>query len=355
MAKYNPNLKDPRTLRRLESAWRYSSANLSTTRARQWSTRQIDVWFGQQQNPLSKWLREQLLIIDCHYYNAQLGTAKKYLLNQDGYITLGCMLGKLTNSTPNTTQVLDAKLSAVDALHGATIESGVFEYKTKSSRMWNDIQNIATEIRKPLFANYGYIHEYDIQTASPTILVQLAKRSGLTRPVTVIEDYLKDKDYHRQRLANLLEVDAKVVKQLITAKFAGARFGARNSILDQLGGRWILHNRLQQDQWFAVDLAKDIKKLWDAIKQDQQLSLMNSRTKWGIYFQEELKVMRVVHKFLDKQGIQYFHEHDGWRSTQSISVRELQLLIERQTGYWIEFDYEVFERHVDDYVERTDY
>ena len=137
-------------------------------------------------------------------------------------------------------------------------------------------------------------------------------------------------------------MDRKTAKQLITSRFAGARFGRENSLYFQLGQDPHRLDLLKNDPWFE-QLSVDIKKMWDSIKAHEQLGRMNAKTKWGIYFREELCVMRSVHKYLDRTSVRYFHEHDGWRSNTPIDIRELKLHISKQTGYWIDFDWEVFE------------
>lgn len=334
MKKYRPNFNDPRVVRRINSAINHAIACLSPTKPRGWSTRQIDRWCGQSQHPLSRLIRSHILTVDSIYYRPSSHHVKKYLLNWQGVQELAAHINKPLRDYPTQ------RLTSAQDAYGATIAQGTFAYKTQNNRLWNNLQFLESDLRRPLFANYGYVHEYDIKSAAPTILTHYAKQCGLTRPTRTIDSYLQDPRCQRQRIADLLEVDIKTAKQLITSRFAGAKFGARNSILNQLDGRWILHDRLKQDQWY-IDLTKDIKKLWDAIRAHNQLARMHSRTKWSVYFEQELRVMKAVHKYLDLQGITYFHEHDGWRATGAVDLRGLKLHVKKQTGYWIDFDYEV--------------
>lgn len=343
MTKYTPNIKDPRVQRKLEKAWNYSLANLSQTKPRNWATRRIDVWYGAQSNPLSRWLRDTLLITHNEYYNSLTGKTKSYLLSPTGIETLGQLLNKTNNKTPIQQQIKSARLAAADSVFGEEIKNAAFTYTEKSNRMWNDIQNLSNDVRKPLFANYGYVHEYDIKSCAPTLIKQYAVTCGLTRPTPVLDAYLADPEYHRQRIATLLGVDRKTAKKLITARFAGNKFGD-NSILKDLGGSWLLHNRLKADEWYAVDLPKDIKKLWDIIKHTEHLPRMNGRVKWSVYFREEMRVMRATHQYLEKNNIKYFHEHDGWRCTSCVDLRALKLFIQKKTGYEVDFDYDVYEQ-----------
>jgi len=341
MKKYNPNFSDPRIQKRINRSLDYAFANLSTTKETQWAKTQIDRWFGQSQNPLSAMIRSELLICSNPYYNPEAGVAKKYLLNATGAAKLCSLVGR--KFIPCALHLKMEKFTSADTLYGKTIESGDFQYKLKSNRMWNDIQNLDNATRKPLFANYGYIHEYDIRSAAPTILYQYAKSLGDFRhPLTHLQQYLKDPNQYRQNLSNAIDSDPKTAKRLITSRFAGARFGNSNSIIRELGYNWHQYNRLKANPWFQ-DLSEEIVQLWKHIKTNTTAGRLTARNKWDIYFSQELRVMRSVHRYMDKLRIKYFHEHDGWRCDTPIDLRELKLHIQKQTGYWIEFDWEVFE------------
>lgn len=344
---YQPKISDPRVIRKLTQAYNRALANLSATKPRAWGTRQIDRWFGYQHTAIGQWLRTTLLVEANSYYNSFRGIAKTYTLNVEGATLIAGLIGKKNSSfIPCANDLKRQQLSAAIAVYGDAIESGAFEYREKSNRLWNDLQNIPNETRKPLFANYGYIHEYDIKSSAPTILTQYAKNLGSRKRIPTVEAYLENPNFYRQRIADSLGIELSVAKRIITSRFAGARFGNNNAILSELGGRWILHNRLKEDTWFQ-DLSRDIKKIWDTIKIHEGFSRLNSRQKWSIYFREEMRVMRGVHRFLEKNSIQYFHEHDGWRSNQAVDIYQLKNAILRSSGYRIEFDYEIFERDIE--------
>lgn len=337
---YKPNFTDPRIIRKATRAWRLASINLHATKPREWYTRHIDTWFGHSSN-LGKWLRGQLLICVDPYYNPERGRAKKYTLNEANWIELGNRLG-LIAKVPCVTQIQAARLASADAEYGSQIQLGSFEYELKNNRLWNPIQQLDNAIRKPLFANYGYVNEYDIRSAAPVIITQYARQSGFNRPIHAIEQYLEDPRQFRLDLANRIGVDAKTAKKLITSRFAGAAFGPRNSIKKELGDRWVAYERLKTDSVFAA-LSEDIVRVWQWIKvQDEITGRFTSRAKWQIYFQEEHRVMSSVHKFLSKNNITYFHEHDGWRCVESVDLYQLRLHVRNATGYSIDFTHEVF-------------
>lgn len=334
---YKPNLNDPRIIKTASRAWRLVSMNLHSSKPRQWATRHIDTWVGTSPK-LGAWLRSQLLICVDPYYNPETGKCKKYLLNQDNWIALGHRLD-LIAKVPCATQLFEAKVNSAATIFGAEIAAGNFQYTTKSNRMWNPIQHLDNEIRKPLFANYGYVHEYDIRSAAPTLLTQYARKSGFDKSIPIIELYLSDPNSFRQDLADRIDVDIKTAKTLITQRFAGASFGPQNSIAKTLDGRWVSYNRLRTDPVF-VALSKEIVLLWQWIKVKENITVrLNSGMKWGIYFQEEYLVMKSVHRYLSDNNIQYFHEHDGWRSPKPVDLNLLTQHLQIETGYVLDFSY----------------
>ena len=92
---YQPNFTDPRVQRRIKRAIGFASGVISATRPQQWSTRYIDRWFGSQRNDLSRYLREQLLIVTDNHWNKDSGKCKEYLLNPAG---VNFLLAQLNSS-----------------------------------------------------------------------------------------------------------------------------------------------------------------------------------------------------------------------------------------------------------------
>src|ERR1700730_16575537 len=86
---YVPNLDNPkykeRTLRRIKQAFGWALAVLGDE-PRELAKNWIDEHLGQQQKPLSQWLRAKLLLCtDTHYaFGPNGSTSKKYTLNHSG-------------------------------------------------------------------------------------------------------------------------------------------------------------------------------------------------------------------------------------------------------------------------------
>jgi len=341
---YTPNFADPRVKRRIKRAMGFACSSLSDTRARRWARVELDRHFGTQNHDLSRWLRKQLLITANIHYDYQLGLCKSYRLNTEAVAYLSDIINDsrcINNTTipnyPSVAQVQEIGLSWAKDTYGKEIQSGLFEYKDKSNRLWNDIQRLPTEIRRPLFAEQGYHWEYDIRACAPTLIYQHAKNQGLTKRTPTLNDFLADRQLYRQALAQTLNCTESQAKQIITALFSGAKI-ARGYAIDQiLDHDSVKFDILKNNVWIK-QLRKDIKRCWDAIKSSESSLRLRSRDKWHIYFQLERAVMSVVRTELNKQSIRYFLEHDGWRCDRHIDEYSLRLLVKKRTGYSVEFD-----------------
>ena len=83
---YQPNFNDPRVRDRCQRALGFLCGVMSTTKSQSWSSRYIDRYLGSQRNDLSKYLRENLLIVtdEFYRYNSSQNKCKEYRLNQIG-------------------------------------------------------------------------------------------------------------------------------------------------------------------------------------------------------------------------------------------------------------------------------
>ena len=339
---YTPKFDDPRVKRRIQRAMGFVCSSLSDTRPRAWARVELDRWFGSQNHKLSKWLRSKLLIKHSDRYSMDQGQCKQYLLNTQGVVEM-CELYNVINIVkfPSVAQVQElVQNTGVDwakQQYGEQIRTGVFEYKDKSNRLWNDIQRLPTEIRRPLFAEQGYHWEYDIRACAPTLIYQRAVKEGLTRPTKTLDLFLANRQLYRQALAERVDCTEAQAKQIITALFSGAKLGPGNAIADVLNHDKAKLDILKNNTWIK-ELRKDIKKCWDAIKSSESSLRLSSRQKWMIYFELERAVMNVVRTELNKLSVRYFLEHDGWRCDSHVDEYNLRLCVRKRTGYSVEFD-----------------
>lgn len=339
---YTPNFNDPRVKKKCLKALGFVCSSLSYDKPRAWARVELDKWLGYQHRELGQWLRSQLLIEASARWNKDTGECKKWLLREDGVNHLceiynNYLIAKLpiANKVAKSTQIA---LDWAENEYKEQLTTGQFEYKEKSNRLWNDLQRIPSEIRKPLFAKHGYEYEYDIQACAPTLISQLARKEGMTRPTPVLDDFLENRQHYRTALAERIACTEKQSKEILNAIFAGAKLGPGNAIATILNDNRHQLALLKQNVWFC-SLRKDIKKCWDAIKLSEKSVRLSSRDKWMIYFGLEKSVMNVVRRELVKDHNRYFLEHDGWRCESYIDPYALRLSVRKSTGYDVVFDY----------------
>jgi len=339
---YTPNFNDPRIRRRIKHAIGFASASLTTDKSRQWTTRELDKHLGRTCHSLGAYIRNKLLLCtdDIYWFGTHGSKCKEYRLNHVGLAQLSAEIDSEDN-TSSVTQVQARGVDWFEKQYATELESGEWSYKHKSNRLWNPAQQYPNAIRREAFARSGYRWEYDIVSAAPTLITELAKRSGLVKPIPVIEAYLADPNKYRNELAQDLHIAPRVAKQLILMRFAGARMGPYGSIIKQLPTGSTLHYQRLKANEFYIAITKEIKLLWDAIKQDLQLeSRLTARDKWFMFFEQEAQVMKVVRKQLNKTGMKYFLEHDGWRCSRYICENSLRLYVRKCLGISVRFEVE---------------
>lgn len=343
---YTPDFACKRTQKRIRRAVGFAVSCLSD-KPREWSTRALDRHIGYTHKPLGKYLREKLLVeCDERYLFGTAGSrCKTYRRNYTGVIELINASGVFSNAYTHKHTLVPTKEIARAYVEETfpEIQSGAFEYRERSDRLWHHLQNVRSDIRKPLLAEHGYRYEYDIDCAAPTLIFQLARQSGLTHRsrTDLIEAYIDDPTPYRQQLAQEIGCDEKTAKRIINARFAGATLRANRSIHSYLDYNWRQLGLLKQSPWFQ-QFSKQIKKCWDKIKLDLGVRRLSPRDKWSIYFQQERQVMGVVRRELDKTGCRYFLEHDGWRCDEWIDPYALQLLIRKRYNKTVKFSYEIW-------------
>jgi hypothetical protein len=341
---YNPNLNDPRVKARCQKALDWVNQYI-TSKPNWLSTREIDRHLGHCGRPLGKWLRQQLLVCEDDWYNHQTGICKKYVKNHLGYSELNQLLHYTPQAKVKITPEVEQQLS-----------TGEFVYTEKSNRFWNPIQYIPTIVKRPLLAQHGFRHHYDIQCAAPTLIKQYALQLGMTASTPALDLYLANRTSVRQRIARECGISEKTVKIVINALFQGARLSrsSQSDLYHKLNGNISQIAWLQQDQ-FLCELKKDIKKCWDTIKLTlpvrtqtdkngiERRTPLSSRAKSGVYLQLEKQVLTQVKKFLKKENNKGLLEHDGWSCERAIDPDELRTYVRTQTGYLIEIDWEQYE------------
>lgn len=335
MTTYVPNFADPRVIKRIQKSIEFVETYVFDTPVPVAKT-QIIKHFGQSQHPLSKYLKDQLLICEDPYFNWNTQQCKKYVRNTEGIVDLRRKIGM-----PTVKAELDAQL-----------DSGDFVMVEKSDRFHNPIQYLPRVIRDPLLSEKGYKHNYDIECAAPTLLYQYAKKicatKGIWLELPYIENYLNDRTSVRNGLSIKHNISPDIIKQILTGLFQGAQLSLSHTtrIFHLLNGNYYLIRKLKDDP-YMIELITEIKSMWKEITPTMKVELdkkrINGKDKAAKYRELEKEVMSVIKKELKRTNNKYLEIHDGWSCRDVCDVRYLIDCVRYQTGYVIKIDWEMYE------------
>lgn len=368
LSNYQPNFNDPRTFKRVSSAIDWCKTYLSDDWARPMSHKMIDEAFGPRCSDLSKWLKYKLLFKLGSY---KVGTKSmellKYQINKEGFDKVVELLNKV-EINPTATKSRRKKLeeamkssantNELEFQHlfdkfGAQLELNQFDYNHSdiTGRDYHGLQMMKREDKPIFWSKAGYYWNYDIESCAPTLLSQYAEQLGLSSLLTEhIGDYINNKSYHRNRLSKLLEIDEHVVKEILNSLFNGARLSANTHCaayakLDYDIGKMIT---LQNDA-FIIKLRRSISYCWKRIQTEEKALKGKSKRwmrgeKWNIYFKLEKEIMRLIYVELDEMNVNYFNEHDGFRTKEKIDTSRLEEIIEKETNMKIKIKEEMIKK-----------
>ena len=331
---YQPNFNDPRVISRVQLALQFVEDFVSPHKANWLSTRAIDKAFGQGQLALSKWLRTELLIVADPHWNHLTGKCKSYKRNQDGYQRLKAQInGPVPQITPRQLSELS---------------SGNFEYTEKSNRLWNPLQNLPKRIKRPLLAKNGYNYNYDICCAAPRLILQYARKCGMTIETPHMDLYIQDKTYVREQIAQHTGLTPDEVKFVINALLHGAIIShddRYSSIITGINGKHSALDKLKEND-YITSLREEILQIWKSIKPHRQLNTTNrlsAKDKSKTYRELEELVLKEIQRYLVRTNNRGLLEHDGWTCMNAIDMNELRSLVRSNTGYKLEFDWIIYE------------
>ena len=357
---YQPNINDPRVRSRIARALGFACGVMSTTKSHPWSSRHIDKYFGNQRNDLSRYLRKQLLICtdEFYRYNSTENKCKEYRLNELGVKSLREMM-KITNI-----QIYPSVVEVAKSDHLAELTTGKFEYSDKSNRLWHPLQRYRKQHKQQILTDHGYLHHYDIECAAPTIIHQYSQmipevivdgkwqQGPMDLYLFALRRYLRDRTQVRDQLAEALELPIDAIKEVINALFAGASvsLNKKTDIYHILNGDSARIEYLKQDE-FICELRADIKTTWEYIRPVMQKRTklqsngkerrcpLTGKQKWGVYFEQERRVLDSVKRYLDDKTFRYFLEHDGFACERPIDRDELSNYVLETTGFNLKFEY----------------
>ena len=279
-------------------------------------TRALEKHFGNAARPLGQYLRNTLLTVTNHHYSKDGKQCKKYIANKEGL----SLLMQQYNLSPNALEAY-----TIDA-YWPEITSGMFRYHLQSNRLWHPLQNIHRELRDRMFKEAGYTYKYDIKTAAPSLMTQLANKVSYHYTES-IHDYLRKPKEHRQRLANLLNISYDLSKEIITALFNGAQLSNAYTSIGKL---------LTNEQLALLKQDKFVTALRDEIKTIKKTLSIGGDTKklWDTYFETELTVMDTA---LASHSGKVFRVHDGLYTDTPLNTAICTRDCKTKLDLWVEF------------------
>jgi hypothetical protein len=323
----------------------------------------LDKHFGRTNDKLGKYLRSNLLVCvdDTWSWGATTHT-KTYIKNIPGITKLMSDLVAWEQQTrPHITEDMISHEIVNEYIKRELpidqLETGNFIYEAKSGRLHNPFQNIAKTERSKLLVEYGYEHDYDIDAAAPTLLLQLAQQLGFTKQTPHLDRLLTDKNWVRSHVQSILDIDAKTAKILINSLVNGAKVGVDNQFQ-----KFAIYELLQRDEArvrvisglddikadpFIKGLRSDISAMWSFISKTNRFGYRTSKSgrrlpmsckqKAAIYRDIETQVMNQVSEYLSDKwlDIKHLRIHDGFVAATEIDEEEISDWVFMKTGYRI--------------------
>lgn len=345
---YRPNFNDPRVRKNCIRALDWVNSFLSVNNEQWLSYKEINKHLSDHRRPLGKFLRHKLLICVNAYYDPLKSICKTYRLNLDGYNEI-CLA---VNHKP--------KFQVSQRIEQELI-TGEFEYETKSNRDFTPAQFLPKQTRRSVLENYGYRFHYDIEAAAPTLLLQqaqkLSKQSNTPLLTPGLENYINNRSQVRKEIALECRTSENNIKLVINAVLQGASLSKSqySSILRELHWDYSLVLRLQNNKSLR-GIRNDIKSLWGVLRGDMPVRYLTDkngllrkrsltgRDKSGYYRSLEEQVGVVIKRYLKRDKNNHLWIHDGWSCKKIIDDVELIQEVQRQTGFVIKLDREIFDQ-----------
>lgn len=318
------NTNDPRVLRRILKVIDWSNNIIASERRQELAGRSVETPIPKNEivsilstNPLGLWLRHHLLVETRGYYVGS--RCKSYRVNREFRTNL-----IRTFEQPVVTAAID---TIKDELAGRT--DFTYTHVEQDGRIYHPVQNYPGYVKNQIFDGW---YNYDMNTAHPSIITQLYHQlTGFK--LDGMEAYVLRRTQHRERLANLLEIDTTTVKRLLTGLVYGMRLS--RSPKSTLGATLLALDKSQTDIAMFIDdpLVQEIKSDLKVAK--KALEEHHSNPLWMICNIYERRAWNAV---TDKwSSVQKFNEHDGFRSKEWIEPEAVTQVVHDSTGIQVSY------------------
>jgi hypothetical protein len=236
------------------------------------------------------------------------------------------------------------------------MQSGEFDYKEKSNRLFTSAQFIPRKIRDSVLNNQGYRYHYDIEAAAPRMLLQRAQYINPDISLPHLEDYIENRSLRRREIAQSCRISKDQVKTVINAVLQGSHISKYkdSKLFMALNQDYDAITRLQNDT-ITQNIVNDIKSLWKTLKSEFPERTMTdvrgitrrlritSKQKSSYYRELEDQVGKIIRKLLKKDSVRYLWIHDGWRCDKAIDPGMIESEVRRKTGLVIKLEWAIYE------------
>ena len=350
----NPNFNDPRVRRRMRLALGWVLSQMSVDEIpKQLYCKDISSpnAIGMSSNNLSKWIKYHLLNTVNDSYSMDKGTCKTYTLNLSGTRMIAEILGY------NVFSGLSSDLKALQIQLGVEYLKTHFplneiQYREKSNRYWNPIQNVKKEVRNRYLADNGLTEQYDIQCAAQSLTYQTYLRYTDKRLI-MIENYIANRASVRRKIAQDVGLPETNIKQLLTAMNNNSRLQAHMKcetfyLAEYSTKKVIAFNNHPSIVYLKADISQMWKVIGKHIDRDQttlsngitRKTRINGSVKSQLYFSLEKQVMDIAYAYLNSINKQFIRLHDAF-ITQPINqtdINNITTQIKSLTGYNVVLD-----------------
>lgn len=260
--------------------------------------------------------------------------------------------------TSNDPKDIAANLDAAGRLNAAThdhngVQGVLHRYQEKSAgRLYADGVNLQTAPRELKAVALQGHWEYDISNCHYTILHQMAADYGLDLPA--IKHYLDNKPEVRRELMDYLDATSDQIKTCLVSLIYGSRDSHRevtNKVRDAIPHA--LGSKDKALRLYKHPIYIDIKQ--DTLKGRRRVIHRSPRSRkriqnlMGKWIREDAPPEKILSHLLQgaemamQQAIRKLYplsllQHDGWTSADRLDVEQMEIAIEKATGFVVEIE-----------------
>lgn len=216
------------------------------------------------------------------------------------------------------------------------LKTGKFIYKDVDFRQYHPLIHLSKELRNKILKEAGYVHEYDIASCAPTIIIERAKKSGVKIPFNKeVSLFQKNPKRYREYIAKRVGLPSKTIKLVINALIHGSKMSSRSEIFtDILNSSMPAFVRLAANPRFLKfrkSMGKILGGLSGEVENGDDMSF-GKRT-FMLYTEIESQIRKVWLDLANSLGAKVFLIHDGFNSDVSIDEGLIMNKIKEEIGY----------------------